>query len=254
MKTALPLPPHTPDSPVGRVRDHDGQVLLLGVGHDADTSLHVAELLARVPYGVPRHITARADDGGPVRIDYRENDHCCQRFALADGWLRTRGLQAEGPVGHGTARLARAQNVVMIFCAGAVSQLETWDYKPELIRHDGKPLAGGGQYYFSAGNGTPVEADETFIGREPGKAIRSVAPAASVLTSRGTAGSGSPRGGGVRVASSGLLSKSPSRSRLSMVLCCVCIFFCTTSSGSSRPYCVRVVERMVPSIKRCVVT
>jgi len=27
---------------------------------------------------------------------------------------------------------ARAKNVVMIFCAGAVSQLETWDYKPNL--------------------------------------------------------------------------------------------------------------------------
>ena len=32
--------------------------------------------------------------------------------------------------------------MVMIFCAGAVSQLETWDYKPELIKHDGKPLEG----------------------------------------------------------------------------------------------------------------
>ncbi len=29
---------------------------------------------------------------------------------------------------------AKAKNVVVIFCAGAVSQLETWDYKPELIR------------------------------------------------------------------------------------------------------------------------
>ena len=37
----------------------------------------------------------------------------------------------------------RAKNVVMIFCAGAVSQLETWDYKPELIKRDGKPLEGG---------------------------------------------------------------------------------------------------------------
>ena len=35
---------------------------------------------------------------------------------------------------------ARAKNVVVIFCAGAVSQLETWDYKPELIKFDGKPL------------------------------------------------------------------------------------------------------------------
>jgi Protein of unknown function (DUF1501) len=38
---------------------------------------------------------------------------------------------------------AKAKNVVMIFCAGAVSQLETWDYKPELIKRDGKPLEGG---------------------------------------------------------------------------------------------------------------
>lgn len=38
---------------------------------------------------------------------------------------------------------ARAKNVLVIFCAGAVSQLETWDYKPELIKLDGQPLKGG---------------------------------------------------------------------------------------------------------------
>ncbi|MBM3847055.1 MAG: DUF1501 domain-containing protein, partial [Verrucomicrobia bacterium] len=49
---------------------------------------------------------------------------------------------------------ARARNVVVIFCAGAVSQLETWDYKPELIRFDGKPLEGGPAVTFQgpAGN------------------------------------------------------------------------------------------------------
>ena len=31
----------------------------------------------------------------------------------------------------------KAKNVIVIFCAGAVSQLETWDYKPELIKRDG---------------------------------------------------------------------------------------------------------------------
>jgi len=111
VKTALPLPPHTPDSPAGRVHALDGQVLLLGVGHDADTSLHVAELIAKVPYGIPRHCTVM-QDGRAMRVDYLENDHCCQRFALADGWLRARGLQAEGSVGHGTARLFRARDVV----------------------------------------------------------------------------------------------------------------------------------------------
>ena len=49
---------------------------------------------------------------------------------------------------------AKAKRVVMIFCAGAVSQLETWDYKPELIKRDGTPLAGGPAVTFQgpAGN------------------------------------------------------------------------------------------------------
>ncbi|WP_223861772.1 AAC(3) family N-acetyltransferase, partial [Geminicoccus harenae] len=102
----LPLPPHIPQSPVGRVHELDGQVLLLGVGHDADTTLHLAELIAGVPYRTPSWLTV-LKNGRPVRLTYAENNHCCQRFALADEWLRTAGLQREGPVGHGHARLAR---------------------------------------------------------------------------------------------------------------------------------------------------
>lgn len=109
----LPLPPHTLESPVGRVYELGGQVLLLGVGHDANTTLHLAELLATVPYRVPRHCTV-LQEGRPVRIDYAENDHCCQRFALADAWLRERGQQAEGSVGYARARLARARDVVAV--------------------------------------------------------------------------------------------------------------------------------------------
>lgn len=109
----LPLPPHIPASPVGRVHDRDGQVLLLGVGHDADTTLHLAELLAGVPYRVPRHCTV-LEHGRPVRVGYEENDHCCERFALADDWLRARGLQSEGQVGNAHARLARARDIVRV--------------------------------------------------------------------------------------------------------------------------------------------
>ena len=109
----LPLPPHIPESPVGRVHDLDGQVLLLGVGHDADTTIHLAELLAGVPYRLPRHCTVMRA-GRPVRVEYEENDHCCAGFALVDGWLKERGLQSEGPVGHAQARLARARDIVRV--------------------------------------------------------------------------------------------------------------------------------------------
>jgi len=37
----------------------------------------------------------------------------------------------------------RAKQVLMIFCSGAVSQIDTFDYKPELIKYHGKPMPGG---------------------------------------------------------------------------------------------------------------
>jgi aminoglycoside 3-N-acetyltransferase IV len=110
---SLPLPPHIPDSPIGRVHDLDGRVLLLGVGHDANTSLHLAELVAGVPYRVAKYCTVMRE-GVPVRLDYQENDHCCARFELADDWLRADRLQAEGSVGHAHARLFRSRDVVRL--------------------------------------------------------------------------------------------------------------------------------------------
>lgn len=124
---SLPVPPHGPESPVGRIYDLEGQVLLLGVGHDADTMLHLTELVAGVPYRVPRYCTV-LQDGRPVRVDYGENDHCCARFNLADEWLRARGLQREGRVGQAHARLARARDIVNL-------ALEALAHDPLLFLH-----------------------------------------------------------------------------------------------------------------------
>lgn len=109
----LPIPPHVPESPVGRVHDLDGQVLLLGVGHEADTTVHLAELVAGVPYRLPHWFTVE-HEGRRVRVDYEENDHCGERFALVGGWLSERGLQREGRVGHAHALLARSRDVVEV--------------------------------------------------------------------------------------------------------------------------------------------
>jgi aminoglycoside N3'-acetyltransferase len=109
----LPLPPHCPRSPVGRVYELDGRILLLGVGHDANTTVHLAEVIARVPYRVAKYCTV-LEGSRPVRVEYVENDHCCERFALVDEWLRQRGLQREGPVGNTTARLMRSRDVVRV--------------------------------------------------------------------------------------------------------------------------------------------
>jgi aminoglycoside N3'-acetyltransferase len=110
--------PHGPDSPIGRVHALDGQVLLIGVGHDANTTIHLAEILAGVRYRRRAHSTI-IRDGRPTRVEYGENDSCCARFALLDGWLDPDGRQLRGPVGHAEARLARSRDIV----AAAVSHL-----------------------------------------------------------------------------------------------------------------------------------
>jgi hypothetical protein len=37
---------------------------------------------------------------------------------------------------------AKARRVLVIFCSGAVSHVDTWDYKPELLKRHGQPLPG----------------------------------------------------------------------------------------------------------------
>ena len=51
-------------------------------------------------------------DGVARRIDYLENDHCCQLFCRASVWLQERGLQADGPVGHAPSKLMRSRDLV----------------------------------------------------------------------------------------------------------------------------------------------
>jgi aminoglycoside 3-N-acetyltransferase len=106
-------PPHGPDSPPGRVHELGGQVLLLGVAHSENTTLHVAEAIARVPYSVSHPTVIEVDDVART-VMVAETDHCCRRFELANDWLRERGLQREGKVGNADARLCNARDVVNV--------------------------------------------------------------------------------------------------------------------------------------------
>ena len=78
---------------------------------------------------------------------------------------------------------AKAKNVVVIFCAGAVSQLETWDYKPELIKWDGKPLPGGPEVTFQGPAGNLARPQYEFRRRgQTGKWVSDMIPHLAGLT------------------------------------------------------------------------
>ncbi len=78
---------------------------------------------------------------------------------------------------------AKAKNVIVIFCAGAVSQLETWDYKPELIKQDGKPLVGGPAVTFQGPAGELAKPQYPFRPRgQTGKMVSDMIPHLAELT------------------------------------------------------------------------
>ena len=51
------------------------------------------------------------------------------------------------PTGH---HPAKAKAVIQIFCPGGMSQVDTWDHKPELARRNGTPFDPGGKLQFFA--------------------------------------------------------------------------------------------------------
>ncbi len=72
----------------------------------------------------------------------------------------------------------KAKRVVQIFCTGAVSHLDTWDYKPELIKRHGQPMPGGKELVtFQGENGNLSQSPWKFKQRgQTGKYVSDLIP------------------------------------------------------------------------------
>ena len=67
-----------------------------------------------------------------------------------DGFLSNQAVAADGKTPWATPLAAKnpplpakAKHVIFLFMYGGPSQVDTFDYKPELIKRDGQPLPGG---------------------------------------------------------------------------------------------------------------
>ncbi len=71
-----------------------------------------------------------------------------------------------------------AKNVLMIFCSGACSQLDTFDYKPELIKRNGQPMPGAEEIVtFQGAQGNLTKSPWEFKPRgESGKMVSELVP------------------------------------------------------------------------------
>jgi hypothetical protein len=98
-------------------------------------------------------------------------------IALAS--LLAREARASNPLApRSPHHTPKAKRVLMIFCSGAVSHVDTFDYKPELVKRDGRPLPGTDKLVtFQGENSNLVRPLWTFRPRgQSGKMISDLLP------------------------------------------------------------------------------
>jgi aminoglycoside 3-N-acetyltransferase len=101
------------NSPIGRLYDLEGSVLLLGVGHNRNTSLHLAEYLASWPSKGNRECGAAVMVDGQRQwvtftdLDINEND-----FPALGAAFEATGAVRRRQVGHTTAALMSQRALV----------------------------------------------------------------------------------------------------------------------------------------------
>jgi aminoglycoside 3-N-acetyltransferase len=100
------------DSPLGRIYQRDGDVLLLGAGHDSNTSLHLAEYRVPAPPRERLGSAVRSPGGGrewawweDVALEEDDFEACGAAFDAT-------GAVVTGRVGGATCRLMRQREAV----------------------------------------------------------------------------------------------------------------------------------------------
>ena len=100
-------------SPLARVYEANGQVLLLGVGHANNTSLHLAESRASWPSRTVVHCGAPLMVDGVRRwVEYESLDWDADDFEDLGAAFAATGVERIGPAGRGHARLMSQRPLV----------------------------------------------------------------------------------------------------------------------------------------------
>lgn len=99
-------------SPLAAVYEHDGRVLLLGVGHDRNTSLHLAEDRADLEQPVHRNAVPVQTDGAVQLVEYEDPATDSSDFAALGSAFEAEVGLTEGRVGAATAKLLGQRELV----------------------------------------------------------------------------------------------------------------------------------------------
>jgi aminoglycoside N3'-acetyltransferase len=111
------VPFHYPlgsDGPLARLHQRNGWILLIGVGHAGNTSLHLAEIWANVPY-IHRTTPITTESGD--RTAMLGSPDCSAGFTKIESLLRQSRISHRGYIGNAESQLMRQQQTVSMAVA-----------------------------------------------------------------------------------------------------------------------------------------
>jgi len=106
------------DSPLGRMAARGGKILLVGCGHNQNSTIHVGEIAGDVPYkDVPwgddfAWTRTVVTPDGEIDVPLIHPSGCSKAFGGLEWRLRRRGLVRDGIVGAALCQLMRGADVI----------------------------------------------------------------------------------------------------------------------------------------------
>jgi len=107
------------DSPFDRLSTRGGKILLLGVGHNRNSTVHVGEAHFGPPYfGIPytegysRPIKVRNRLGKLVTFTIRQCPGCSRNFCVVGDRMQEKGMLRKGTVGNAESTIMRGADVI----------------------------------------------------------------------------------------------------------------------------------------------
>lgn len=102
-----------PGSPLHRLLEDDGKILLIGTDHTANSALHIAERIAGVPYRDQTATTETVIGGGIESVEVNRV-HCSRGFKVVGPLAAAAGIVSRGRVCEAEAQLLDGEGLLSL--------------------------------------------------------------------------------------------------------------------------------------------
>jgi len=108
----LPFGPNGPGAPLGKLADMGGSIILLGVTHVSNTTIHIVHYLAGLPMREEWREIEVTDAGGRKKTVRVRHPGCSDGFDKLEPYFIEKGIQRTGHIGNAEVRIMKGRECI----------------------------------------------------------------------------------------------------------------------------------------------